>query len=77
MDEFEGQQRYASLLKSIEALEAERRRQAGIAGDLEQGGHGYAPVRARQMLVSLDASLTAFRERKAELEAGMAEASAE
>ncbi len=77
MDGFEAQQRYTSLLKSIEALRTERQRQAGIAADLERGGRGLAAVRARQMLTSLDASLAAFEERKAELEAGMADASAE
>lgn len=77
MDGFEARQRYASLIKSIEALETERKRQAAIAGDLERGGHGSAAIRARQMLASLEASLAAFRERRAELEAQLADASAE
>ncbi|MCX5480157.1 hypothetical protein OSH08_14170 [Kaistia geumhonensis] len=70
MDGFEAQERYASLLRSIEALVTERKRQAGIATDLERRGHGNAAIRARQMLASLDGSLAAFQERKAEYEAG-------
>ncbi|MBN9433001.1 MAG: hypothetical protein J0I45_11245 [Bosea sp.] len=77
MDGFEAQQRYASLMKSIEALETERKRQAAMADDLQRGGHSAAAVRAQHMLASLEASLAGFRARKAELEAQLADASAE